>query len=149
MKKGMKTYNRKDVVDFMTAFGFVKKNKYKGDDVVYEHEEYPKITCCVNYAPKGISKNTYCTVMKAVAIFLRVSNNYQKGANKKYEEILKKLSKQFPAFVTDMITLTQSDLQNLLTGNQLKLIGGGGDEETVIKMVKEKGFFENNDNSKH
>ena len=87
--------------------------------------------------------------MKAVAIFLRVSNNYQKGANKKYEEILRKLSKQFPAFVTDMITLTQSDLQNLLTGNQLKLIGGGGDEETVIKMVKEKGFFENNDNSKH
>ena len=149
MKKGMKTYNRKDVVDFMTAFGFVKKNKYKGDDVVYEHEEYPKITCCVNYAPKGISKNTYCTVMKAIAILLRVTNGYQKGVNKKYEEILKSQTKEFSGFVDAVLTLTQADFQILIKGMKLKLIGGGGDEETVIKMVKERGFFENNDNSKH
>ena len=149
MGRGMKTYNRDDVVDFIVAFGFNKKNKYKGDDVVYQHNENPKITCCVNYEPKGISKNTYCAVMKSVAVLLRVTNNYQKGVNKKYEEILKKLSKKFPTFVADITTLTQGDLQNLLTAKQLKLIGGGGDEEGVIKRVKQRGLFENNDNSKH
>ena len=50
MKKGMKTYNRKDVVDFMTAFGCVKKNKYIdynkfcfNSNTKYELEEYDNL----------------------------------------------------------------------------------------------------------